>query len=160
MADDTFIVKVHGLQDAIAELKALPAKLRRRAVLNALRAGAREVRKDMRAATPVLQVPVRRKGRLIRQPGTVRKAVSVRTSRAAARAGNIGVFVNVRPAKGANRGATNPFDPFYWRFLAQFKGGGGAALRAGAAALSKAKAVIEERLGREIARLGQKGSQP
>mgnify|MGYP000561918945 CR=1 FL=1 len=29
----------------------------------------------------------------------------------------MGVFVNVKPAKSANRGARNPNDPFYWSFL-------------------------------------------
>jgi len=158
MAADVFTAKVNGVEIAIAELRALAPKLRKRAIMNALRAGAREVRGAMRGATPALAVPVRRRGRIIRTPGTVRRAISVRTSRLSARAGNLGVFINVKPAKGSNRGIAT--DPFYWRFLKEFAGAGGAALRAGAGALVKAKTVIEEKLGREIVRLGQKGSQP
>jgi hypothetical protein len=52
-----------------------------------------------------------------RKPGTVQKAVSVRTSKASRQAGNVGVFVNVRPAKKGQRGAKNWRDPFYWSFL-------------------------------------------
>ena len=47
---------------------------------------------------PVLQ---RIKGAPYRAPGTVKKAIRVRTSKVATRAGDVGVFVNVRPAKGA-----------------------------------------------------------
>lgn len=154
-----FQVKVLGVEDAARELRALPAKLRKRAILNALRAGARAVRAEVRSATPVLSVPIYRKGRLIRKPGTVRQAVSVRTSKAAARAGNLGVFVNVKPAKGANRGMHNPFDPFYWRFLAAFKRDG-TALQAGKAALGKALEIFQAKLGPAIQRLNSKGAQP
>lgn len=115
--DQQFAVTVRGLDDVAAALRSLPAKLRARALLNALRAGGRVFRDEARRLTPVLQVPVRRKGRLYRKPGTVRDAIVVRTSKRARRAGDLGVFVNVRPAKGANRGAANPFDPFYWRWL-------------------------------------------
>jgi hypothetical protein len=41
----------------------------------------------------------------------------VRTSKAAKRVGNVGVFVNVRPAKGLARGAKSAHDPFYWRWI-------------------------------------------
>ena len=159
MADEFgFVVKVSGVEDAAAELRALTPKLRKRAILNALRAGARVVREEVRRLTPVLAVPVRRKGRLIRKPGTVRQAVSVRTSKTSARAGNLGVFVNVRPAKGGNVGKFNPFDPFYWRFL--LRGRFGAALRGGAGKLIEAKAKIEATHGPAIERLNRKGAQP
>jgi HK97 gp10 family phage protein len=52
-----------------------------------------------------------------RKPGTVKQAIRVRTSKADRRAGDVGVFVNVRPAKAGQRGAKNPNDPFYWRWL-------------------------------------------
>lgn len=117
MAESALQVDVRGLDELQTELRALPGKLRVRALANALRAGARLVRNEARRLTPVLTVPVRRRGRLIRKPGTVRDALSVRTSKRARRAGDVGVFVNVRPAKGKNRGAENPYDPFYWRWL-------------------------------------------
>lgn len=130
--------KVVGIPDLREALRGIVPKLRQRALRNALAAGAREVRKAMRAATPVISpaaLPVRLG---YRKPGTVRKVISVRASKEARAAGNVGVFVNVRPAKGARfktqrlafglkvrrqvrasqRGAKSPNDPFYWRFLA------------------------------------------
>lgn len=109
--------KVVGIPDLREALRGIAPKLRVRALRNALAAGARVVRGAARAATPVIDAfstPVRMG---YRKPGTVRKAISVRTSKMARKAGNVGVFVNVRPAKKANRGSKNPNDPFYWRFL-------------------------------------------
>lgn len=105
---------IHGLPDLRAALAGIVPKLRKRALRNALASGARLVRDDARRAAPVLSSSIRAP---YRRPGTVRKAISVRTSKVARRAGNVGVFVNVRPAKRAARGAKSPIDPFYWRFL-------------------------------------------
>ena len=109
--------KVQGIPDLRIALKGIAPKLRVRALANALRAGARVVQKAARAATPVISAsaPAVLRGR--RKPGTVRKAISVRTSKLARRKGDVGVFVNVRPAKKGARGAKNPNDPFYWRFI-------------------------------------------
>ena len=109
--------KVHGLPDLKEALGQLVPKLRRRALRNALAAGARVVQKEARAKAPVLSPAslAVRKGE--RASGTVRKAISVRTSKLARRRGDVGVFVNVRPAKAGQRGAKNPNDPFYWRWL-------------------------------------------
>ncbi len=127
--------KVTGLPDFKAALLALPDKLRRRALRNALAAGARVVRDTAKAKTPVLQEPTRR-----RKAGTVRDAIRVRTSKRDRLAGDVGVFVNVRPIRGSKvkrikgytrngrlitagysaisgSGASNPDDPFYWKFL-------------------------------------------
>ena len=47
----------------------------------------------------------------------------MRTSKFARQQGNAGVFVGVRPLRGARerklgrRGATNPNDPYYWWFV-------------------------------------------
>lgn len=165
MADDFFNVKLTGLEQCAAELRALPGKLRKRAIMNALRAGGRVVRDEARN-TPglVASVPVRRKGRLIRQPGTVRKAISVRTSKQATREGNLGVFINVKPAKGFNRGKYNPFDPFYWKWLEKGRKGRPmpviAFLKHGAGRLSQALTKITESLGPAIQKFNQKGAQP
>jgi HK97 gp10 family phage protein len=129
-----------GIPDLREALRGIVPKLRVRALRNALAAGARVVQRAARGAAPVLSAgaPAVRKG--WRKPGTVRRAISVRTSRVARQAGNVGVFVNVRPAKGAGfktttarlfgvsirrriqtrasqRGARSPNDPFYWRFV-------------------------------------------
>jgi len=112
---------VRGLPELKAALLAIPDKLRFRALRTALAAGARVVQKEARRLTPVLKLTTRsgqrayRKG--LRKPRTVQQAISVRTSKVAKRRGDVGVFVNVRPAKGLARGANSPRDPFYWRWL-------------------------------------------
>lgn len=143
MLGDGISAKVHGLPDLRAALQGIAPKLRKRALRNALAAAARPLRNAAAADVPRLVAPIRnRAGAVIRKPGTVATAISVRTSKEAARAGDVGVFVNVRPAKGAKyktvttkalgglvkakqrvkvrssqRGAASPNDPFYWRFL-------------------------------------------
>lgn len=105
---------VRGLPDLRAALAGIVPKLRVRALRNALAAGARVVQREARGSTPVLKNSLKAP---YRQPGTVRKAISVRTSRLAKAKGNVGVFVNVRPAKRGARGAKSKTDPFYWRWL-------------------------------------------
>lgn len=118
---------VAGLDDLQASLRGVTLALRKRILRNALAAGGRVVRDAARRNAPVLQASVRRRGKIVRKPGTLRKAISVRTSKRAARQGNVGVFVNVRPAQGAKvrggrtvrasqRGADNPDDPYFWRW--------------------------------------------
>ena len=150
--------KVHGIPDLKAALAGIVPKLRVRALRNALADGARVVQKAARAKTPVLSassVPVR-KG--YRKPGTVRKAISVRTSRIAKRKGDVGVFVNVRPAKRGQRGAKNPSDPFYWRFIQWGTATGTKAtkfLDAGVARLPDALQVFIRTIGPQIAKLNK-----
>lgn len=145
--------KVHGVQDVRDALRALPGKLRVRALRNALAAGARVVQRAVRSAAPVLQLKTRgarymyRKG--YRKPGTLRKAISVRTSKVARRAGNVGVFVNVRPAKGGQRGARNWRDPFYWRWQKP------PFMEAGKSMLQAALHEFNRKLGPIIARLNR-----
>lgn len=111
--------RIQGLDDLLAKLREMPKKLRTRVLLGALRAAARPVRKEARQLAPVLKEP-----HPYRKPGTVRNAISIRTSRVARRAGDTGVFVNVRPArKGVDkngvryRGAQSNRDPYYWQWL-------------------------------------------
>lgn len=109
-------VQVRGLEEFKRKAAEIPRAMRAKVLRDALRAGAREVRDTAKRNTPVLslggsiQTPYRK-------PGTVKKAISVRTSRVARRTGDVGVFVNVRPAKKGARGAKSSSDPFYWRFL-------------------------------------------
>lgn len=109
--------KISGIPDLRAALAGIVPKLRRRALRNALAAGARLVQRSARAATPVLNPSSLAVRKGYRTPGLVRKAINVRTSKVARRRGDVGVFVNVRPAKRGARGAKNPNDPFYWRFI-------------------------------------------
>lgn len=153
---------VSGLNDVNRELREMPAKLRKRALMNALRAAGRVFRDEARRLTPVAIVPVRRKGLQIRTPGTVRRAISVRTSKQSRRRGDLGVFVNIRPAKKGQRGAYSPTDPFYWRWL-EF----GARGKPGAGMLQKAAAKASEAvmkfgmvLGPAVQKLNRKGAQP
>jgi len=98
-----------------------------------------------------------------RTPGTVRKAIAVRTSKLARRKGDVGVFVNVRPAKKGARGAKSKTDPFYWRWLefgTRFMRSVGF-LQAAAKQLPQALAVFSREIGPQIAKLNNpKGPQP
>ncbi|MCZ8073845.1 MAG: HK97 gp10 family phage protein [Paucibacter sp.] len=135
-------VRVQGLDELRAQLKALPDKLRRRALRNALAAGARIVRDEARAQAPVLAQPTQR-----RASGTVRNAIVVRTSKEAKRAGDVGVYVNVRPARVGQRGANKPTDPFYWRWLEFGRTG-----RSGAAARPAGRGLIRKVRARKAKR--------
>jgi HK97 gp10 family phage protein len=171
-------IKLQGMDQLKADLKALVPKLR--VLRNALAAGARLVQRAARAATPTINAMALAVRKGYRKPGTVRQAISVRTSKMARRSGDVGVFVNVRPAKGARfktktynlgvaklrtrtktrasqRGAKSPNDPFYWRFL-EF----GTAktrkfefLQKGAARLGDALKVFEKTIGPQIQKLNK-----
>lgn len=151
-------VKMQGLPDLKRELAALVPKLRKRALRNALAAGAREVQREARAATPVISASSLAVRRGYRTPGLVRKSISVRTSKLARRAGDVGVYVNVRPAKAGARGARNPRDPFYWRFIEFGTAAGTRAwrfLQRGADKLPAALAIFTKTIGPQIQRLNQ-----
>lgn len=107
-------VEVQGLEEFKQKVKDIPKALRARVLRNALSAGARLVRDDAKRNAPLLQNAMKAP---YRTRGTVRNAIKVRVSKMDRRAGNVGVFVNVKPAKARNRGAKNPNDPFYWRWL-------------------------------------------
>lgn len=127
---------VTGLPDLKTAMQALPEKIRRKVLIKALRAGAKVVLQAARQAVPVMAQP-----NPYRTPGLVKKRLTVRTSKTARQAGNVGVFVNVKPAEGAKyrttnvrrvaglkiadrqlkkasqRGAKSKLDPYYWRWL-------------------------------------------
>jgi len=157
----SFTAKVSGLDELRAALRALPPNLRRRALRNALSAGARAFRDEARRLTPVLKLSTLSGAsafkRGVRRPGTLRNAIRVRTSKQARRAGDVGVFVNVRPAKGADRGSKSPNDPFYWRFVefGTAKKPQGARMLQLAAVNKAGEALrrIEQTLGPQIQRL-------
>lgn len=132
---DGFVVRLEGIDKLRAALAEASATIRKKAVRGALREAGKVIQAAARAAAPVLAVPTD-----TRASGTVRKAIAVRASRFARQQGDEGVFINVRPAKGAKykatghkllgvkwktrqlvrvsqRGANSPTDPFYWRFL-------------------------------------------
>lgn len=150
---------VRGLPDLKAALADVVPGLRRRVLRNALAAGARVVRDDAKRRAPVLQPTLKAP---YRTPGTVRKAIAVRTSKVARRRGDVGVFVNVRPAKRGQRGAKSRTDPFYWRFLEFgtkfFKPGAGVQfLQRAADRLPQALQTFVATIGPAIQRLNQPG---
>lgn len=108
-----------GIQRLRDKLLSLAPEIRRKYVRKALRKGAEIVQKVSATPgiVPVLAKPVFRNGKMIRRPGTLQRNILIRNSRDATAEGNVGVFVNVRPAKGAQRGTYSPDDPFYWRFV-------------------------------------------
>jgi len=118
MADELQI-RLDGIDELVRALRDMPAKIRRKAVRAALRKAAAVIRADAKARTPVLQQRTP-----FRTPGTVRRRISVRSSKFARQAGDEGVFVGVKPLRGTadtrrygKASSRNPNDPYYWRFL-------------------------------------------
>lgn len=109
--------RITGIDDLRAALSEIPDRLRKRALLSAWRKAGALVRAEARRNAPVLSPthPMVIRGQ--RASGTLRRAISLRTSKRDRRAKDVGVFVNVRPAKAGQRGAKNPRDPFYWRWI-------------------------------------------
>ncbi len=135
MAYDVVSVRISGIDDLNRALADITPQLRKKVLLNALRKAARVVSGAAKAAAPVLSRP-----HPYRTRGLVKRRISVRTSKIARRAGDVGVFINVKPAPGARfrttrsrflgittsrrtlvkksqRGAQSATDPYYWRFL-------------------------------------------
>ena len=134
---DSINVKVEGLDGLKVELTEISRTLRKKVLLKALKAAAKIVLQEARSRVPVLsdQLP-----NAYRTKGLLKKRLTIRTSRVSRQEGNIGVFVNVKPADGAKyktvvtnvlgfkfrntkmtrasrRGAKSPDDPFYWWFV-------------------------------------------
>ena len=154
--------KIEGIPDLRRELAAIPGKLRKRALRTALAAGARVVRDEARRRAPIISASATAVLKGYRKPGTLRRALAVRTSKIARRRGDVGVFVNVRPAKAGQRGARSPHDPFYWRWVEFGRSGAQAFpfLQPAAEKLGQALQVFKEKIGPAIAKLNNKGQTP
>jgi len=159
MAVDTQQIK--GFDDLAAKLRAIVPAMRKRVLRNALAAGGRIVRDAAKAGAPVLQGSAP-----YRTPGLLKKSIVVRTSKRDRRAGDVGVFVNVKPAPGAKyknkvqvrasqRGAKSKTDPFYWRFVnfGTKKMAPRPFLTNAASRLPAALAVFQEQVGRWITKV-------
>ena len=109
---DSVKVTLNGIDELKKALAALPGKLRRKVLVKALRAGAKEVQKAARVAVPVLSAPSP-----YRTKGLLKRKIGVRVSKESRRAGDVGVFINVKPAASGQRGANSKLDPYYWRFV-------------------------------------------
>jgi HK97 gp10 family phage protein len=152
------VVRIEGLDNLKRKLAEVPKAMRKRVLRNALAAGAREVRDVAKRNAPVMTLGTSLKAPY-RKPGTVKQAIRVRTSKADRRAGDVGVFVNVRPAKSGQRGAKNPNDPFYWRFL-EFgtkKMPARPFLQRATSALPKALTIFQERIAKWIQETDRSG---
>jgi HK97 gp10 family phage protein len=152
------VVRIEGLDNLKRKLSEVPKAMRKRVLRNALAAGAREVRDVAKRNAPVMTLGTSLNAPY-RKPGTVKQAIRVRTSKADRRAGDVGVFVNVRPAKSGQRGAKNPNDPFYWRFL-EFgtrKMPARPFLQRATSALPKALAIFEARIAKWIQETDRSG---
>ena len=152
------VVRIEGLDELKRKLAEVPKAMRKRVLRNALAAGAREVRDVAKRNAPVLTLGTSLNAPY-RKPGTVKQAIRVRTSKADRRAGDVGVFVNVRPAKAGQRGAKNPNDPFYWRFL-EFgtrKMPARPFLQRATSALPKALTIFQERVAKWINETNRSG---
>lgn len=126
MIEKPFDLEVKGLDELKAALQQMPDKIRKRAVFKALLAAGRVVRDEARKKVPVLAEPAK-----YRRPGVLKRAISLRRSKIAARSRMQGVFINVRSLQSVLKktksvtkrsalgavGAKNPNDPFYWRFV-------------------------------------------
>lgn len=119
MPDTVFRFDISGLQVVTDKLLAMAPTIRTKYARKALVAGAQIVQKvaSTPGIVPVLAAPIYRRGVLIRKPGTVRDSIKIRNSKDVNKTGDVGVFVNVKPAQGVDRGRYNPNDNFYWKFL-------------------------------------------
>ena len=115
---DGITAELHGVDELKRALEQVPDKLKRKGLLKGLRLAGNVVRDAARRAAPLLQEPTP-----YRKRGTVRRAIVVRTSKTARKSGDLGVYIGVRPLRGARTrtlgasGPKNPNDPFYWRYL-------------------------------------------
>lgn len=118
MASDGITVRLEGVDELKRALAGAGDKIRKNAVRGSLRQAAKVIVTQARANAPVLAAP--RKGRA---SGTIKKNIVARNSKFARRDKNEGVYVSVRPLRGARTkklgraSADNPNDPYYWWFV-------------------------------------------
>jgi len=101
-------IRIRGLAELTRELKAFPLKLQRRALTNAMRAGAREIVKEVKARAPV-------------DTGALKRNVGTKRGRKTFDRGLVArQIVGVRHGKVNTRGTSiydrRGVDPFYYRF--------------------------------------------
>lgn len=116
---DTLRIDLVGVDALKRALAGAAEEIRTKAVRGALREAGKIIQVTARNLAPVLDVPTSR-----RKPGTVKKNILVRVSKFARQRGDVGVYINVRGIRGKTRvaklgkaGASNPNDPYYWRFV-------------------------------------------
>jgi HK97 gp10 family phage protein len=136
---DNLTVKISGMDDLKRVLSEIPEQMRKKVILGALRKAARVPLQIARREVPIMSAASAAKNPY-RTAGLLRKRLTVRVSKESRKAGNLGVFINIKPAAGAkysttstrilgakirnrtlkkssDRGAKSPNDPYYWRFV-------------------------------------------
>lgn len=122
---DSMTVKIKGLDDLKRVLDDLPKQLRKKIVLGALRKAARVPLQAARRVVPIMS-SAEAASAPYRTPGLLKRRLMVRSSKSATRAGNIGVFINIKPLRASaisgfkrigGKASQNPADPFYWKFV-------------------------------------------
>ncbi len=112
---DKISLKLEGVDTLKTALDSVAKDVRKKSVRTALRKAVQVISKAAKADAPVLALPQKN-----RKSGTLKRAIVVRPSKNARRAGDEGVFVGVRPLRGARQkklgraGKDNPNDPYYW----------------------------------------------
>ena len=113
-------VKVEGLSQIHKALSELGRKVSNKIAVKAMREGGKIVREQARQNAPVLsqRTPYRR-------AGTLKKAI--KSSTKVLKNGKIGTVIRVKEltakqietfkVRSGKKGALNPKDPYYWRFL-------------------------------------------
>ena len=114
MADN---VELKGLDNLKNSLESIEKKMRTKEVFRIVVAGAMAVRNEIKKNAPVMQGSEKKNKTKTRTKGLIKRKISIRRSIVDKKQGNIGVFVNVKPAKGADKGAKSKKDPFYWSFI-------------------------------------------
>lgn len=118
---DLVNVRINGLREIQAAMAELPRRVDKKVMDAGLLDGARIVRDDAKNRVPLLKEPDARRRR-----GTLRRAIRAGRVRPTQYAAT--VWVRIRQLSGRQRasfkaknrgakGADNPNDPFYWRFV-------------------------------------------
>jgi len=180
MVADLFKTTIGGLDELRRQLQAVPVTLRKKVLLSALRKAARVPLQVARQNVPIMSAEMAAKAPY-RTAGLLKKQLMVRTSKASRQAGNVGVFINVKPAAGAKykssksqdllgaytkrtkvresqRGAKSKLDPYYWKFV-EFGTKKMAArpfIQPAADALPRALTVFSDELANQVRKLNVK----
>jgi HK97 gp10 family phage protein len=122
---DSISIKIEGIDDLKRVLSEIPDRLKKKHLLSALRKAARVPLSAAKQEVPVMTAENAAKAPY-RTSGLLKKRLMVRTSKAARKSGNVGVFINIKPLKTAairgfkrigGKSSQNPIDPFYWKFV-------------------------------------------
>lgn len=113
-------VKVEGLSQIHKALSELGSKVSNKIAVKAMREGGKIVREQARQNAPVLSQSTPH-----RRAGTLKKAI--KSSTKVLKNGKIGTVIRVKEltakqietfkVRSGKKGALNPKDPYYWRFL-------------------------------------------